>query len=104
MLLDVSPQLFHSGSVTRRSRRLQELAATVAARLCPDDARELGVQGGDAIRVSTDEGELLLRARLDRTVRPGTLVVPWQTGGGDSAAVLVSDPERPVAVHVRRSR
>jgi formate dehydrogenase alpha subunit len=104
MLLDVSPQLFHSGSVTRRSRRLQELSATVAARLCPDDARELGVQGGDAIRVSTDEGELLLRARLDRTVRPGTLVVPWQTGGGDSAAVLVSDPERPVAVHVRRSR
>jgi formate dehydrogenase alpha subunit len=103
MLLDVSPQLFHSGSVTRRSRRLQELSPTVAARLCPADAQELGVRNGKAIRVTTREGELLLRARLDRTVRPGTVVVPWQTGGGDSAAVLVSDPERRVAVSVRKS-
>jgi predicted molibdopterin-dependent oxidoreductase YjgC len=103
MLLDVSPQLFHSGSVTRRSRRLQELSPTVAARLCPADAREMGVQNGEAIRVTTREGELLLRARLDHTVRRGTVVVPWQTGGADSAAVLVSDPERRVAVSVRRS-
>ena len=76
----------------------------MAARLCPSDARELGVQAGDTIRATTDEGELLLRVRPDRTVRPGTLVVPWQTSGGDSAAVLVADPERPVAVTVRRSR
>lgn len=103
MLLDVSPQLFHSGSVTRRSRRLQELAPTVAARLCPSDARGFGVDNGQPIRVVAGERELLLRARLDRTVREGTVVVPWQGGGENGAATLIGEPGRPVEVSVRRS-
>ena len=48
-LLDAAPQLFHSGSVTRRSALLQELSPTVAARLNPADARTLGVAGGEVV-------------------------------------------------------
>jgi predicted molibdopterin-dependent oxidoreductase YjgC len=102
MLLDVSPQLFHSGSITRRSRLLQELAPTVAARLSPSDGRELGVENGETIRVVADGRESLLRVRLDRTVRRGTLVVPWQSAAGDGAGTLIVELGSPVAVSVRR--
>jgi hypothetical protein len=101
MLLDVSPQLFHSGSVTRRSRILQELSPTVAARLSPADAGELGVQNGDAIRVAAGKRELLLRARLDSTVRRGTIVVPWLSGDA-SGLPLVTQIGEPTAVTIRR--
>jgi len=104
MLLDVSPQLFHSGSVTRRSRSLRELAPTVAARLGPSDARELGVENGETIRVVADGRELLLRARLDRTVRRGTMVVPWQSGAGDGTAPLITEIGTPVMVSVRKPK
>jgi predicted molibdopterin-dependent oxidoreductase YjgC len=104
MLLDVSPQLFHSGLVTSRSRALQELAPTVAVRLGPADARELGVENGETIRVVAEGRELLLRTRLDRTVRAGTLVVPWRSGAGEGTAPLVEDLVNPVAVDVRRSK
>jgi predicted molibdopterin-dependent oxidoreductase YjgC len=104
MLLDVSPQLFHSGSVTRRSRSLQELAPTVAARLGPADARALGVENGETIRVVAGGRELLMRARLDRTVRCGTLVVPAQSGVGDGAAPLITEQVTPVTVSARRAK
>ncbi len=103
MLLDVSPQLFHSGSITRRSRRLQELAPTLVVRLCPDDARDLAVRNGDPVRVSAGERELMLRARVDATVRKGTVVVPWQGSDGDSNSMLMVDVGVPLAVNVRRS-
>lgn len=102
MLLDISPQLFHSGSVTRRSRSLQELAPTVAARLGPADARDLGVENGETIRVVAGGRELLLRARLDRTVRRGTLVVAAQSGVGDGASPLITEHVTPVTISVRR--
>jgi formate dehydrogenase alpha subunit len=102
MLLDVSPQLFHSGSVTRRSRTLQELSPTVAARLSPSDAGELGVRNGDAIRLAVGNREMLLRARLDSTVRRGTVVVPWLSGSGDSASPPVTQIGEPLAVTIRR--
>ncbi|RKZ14539.1 hypothetical protein DRQ53_11305 [bacterium] len=103
MLLDVSPQLFHSGSITRRSRRLQELAPTLVVRLCPDDARDLAVRNGDPVRVSAGERELMLRARVDATVRKGTVVVPWQGSAGDSNSMLMVDVGASLAVNVRRS-
>jgi formate dehydrogenase alpha subunit len=104
MVLDVSPQLFHSGSVTRRSRALQELAPTVAARLGPADARELGVENGETIRIIAEGREVLLRARVDRTVRRGTLVVPWQCGTDDGMAPLIKELGTPVTVSVRRPK
>jgi formate dehydrogenase alpha subunit len=102
MLLDVTPQLFHSGSVTRRSRNLQELSPTVAARLSPSDAGELGVQTGDTIRVAAGKRELLVRARLDSTVRRGTIVVSWLCGTGESASPPITQIGEPLAVTIRR--
>ena len=86
------------------SRQLQQLSPTVAVRLSPADARALGVESGETLRLATEERETLLRARLDRAVRRGTVVVPWHSGRGGSAAALVTGIGAPQAVQVRRSR
>jgi len=101
-LLDTSPQLFHSGSVTFHSHQLQALSPTVAVRLNPDDAAEIGVHSGEVVAVEAGGRERLLRARIDRTVGRGKIVVPWQ-GGPDGGAVLMERAAEPMAVRVRRS-
>lgn len=102
MLLDASPQLFHSGSVTFRSALLRQLAPTIAVRLNPADADRLGVTGGEVVTVAGGGGELLLKARIDPTVRAGTVVVPW-CGGRDSGVALKFKHSEPLSVRVRVS-
>jgi len=99
--LDAAPQLFHSGSVTMRSALLQELSPTVAVRINPADARALGVARGEVVAVSSEKGEVLLRARLDRTVLEGTVVVPW-VGSRDGASTLFERVGEVLAVKVRK--
>lgn len=101
MLLDVSPQLFRSGSTTDYSRLLQQLAPSVALRLSPKDAADLGVRNGDSVRLAVAGRDVLLRARVDPMVRTGTVVAPWRTRW-DAAASLVHDNE-PTTADVRRS-
>jgi predicted molibdopterin-dependent oxidoreductase YjgC len=74
----------------------------VAARLSPADAAELGLENGDPIRVAVGTREQLLRARLDGTVRRGTVVVPWLGGDGDSSLPLAAEATEPLAVTIRR--
>lgn len=99
-LLDASPQLFHSGSVTTRSGSLRELAPPMAVRLNPADARRLGVRGGDVVSVSSAGGELLLRARIDRTAREGSVLVLWGAGR-HGALELMEEGDQPVSVCLR---
>ena len=103
MLLDPSPQLFHSGAVTARSPLLAGLAPAVALGLHPDDAAELGIAGGDPVAVSAGSRELLFRARLDPTVRHGTVRAPTR-GGPDSVFSLAGSDHVAVRVDLRRTR
>ena len=100
MVLDGTPWLFHSGSVTAYSERLQALAPTIAARLHPEDAARLDIEAGDIVSVASAANELLLRARLDRSIRRGSVSVAWNAGR-DGASVL-ADGGTPVDVAVRR--
>jgi len=101
-LLDAAPQLFHSGSVTTRSALLQELSPTVAVRINPKDARVLGVARGEVVAVSSPKGEVLLRTRIDRAVRRGTVVVPW-VGSRDGASTLFEAADDVLSVKVRKA-
>ena len=82
---------------------LESLSPSIAVRLAPEDAESLGVSHGELVRVSSGKREVLLRARVDPTVRPGTAVSLWNRGG-ESAAALMVDHGQPTAVEVRRSR
>ena len=103
ILLDGSPQLFHSGSVTTRSNKLCELSPPVAVRLNPTDALDLGVSGGEVVSVASGDRELLLKARIDPTVRRSTVVVLWGAGR-DGASELMTEDGKPVPVRLRGSR
>lgn len=102
-LLDVSPQLLHSGSVTRYSGVLRELAPIVAVRLAPEEINALGLQPGELAHLTTGTGEELMRVRVDRTVRPGSAVVLWQSNAEGLGAFLAEDGEASL-VKVQRSR
>ena len=73
LYLDLSPQLFHSGSTTLRSALLKEFAPPVSLLLAPRDAAELGISEGAMVRLSVGNTKLLLRAMVDGTVREGTV-------------------------------
>ena len=102
LLLDPSPQLFHSGSTTTRSAVLRGLAPGIAVRIAPVDAATAGLCNGDAVRLVADGREVLLRACIDRRVAPGTVVVPWQSRS-DGASRLVGEGVEVVTVQLRRS-
>jgi len=75
------------------------------ARISPTDGEMLGVEDGDAIRISSAHGEVEVVARLTDEVRPGTVAVPhgwghaggWETanaaGGANINVLASSDPE-----------
>jgi anaerobic selenocysteine-containing dehydrogenase len=88
--------------MTMRSELLQELSPTVAVRLNPADAKSLGVGRGEVVAVSSELGEVLLRARFDRAVRRGTVVVPW-VGSRDGASTLFRQADDVVSVKVRKA-
>jgi predicted molibdopterin-dependent oxidoreductase YjgC len=100
LLLDASPQLFRSGTVTSQSRLLQELDPSVVVRLAPCDAESIGVRTGQMLRVAVDGRELLMRARVDADVRAGTVVAPWRSG---ESSALVDESGEPLGVVVRGS-
>ncbi len=102
-LLDVSPQLLHSGSVTRYSALLRELAPIVAVRLAPEDIASLGLAPGGRAHLTTGTGEEMMVVRADRTVRPGSAVVVWQSNAEGLGAFLAVDGEARL-VDVRRSK
>ncbi len=102
LLLDASPQLFRSGSVTDRSAVLQELAPSAVLRISPRDAATNGVQAGDMVRLTAGGREALLRARVDATVRDGTVVAPWRARWDSVAALMIPD-DQPIAAEIRRS-
>jgi formate dehydrogenase major subunit len=70
-LLNTGRGLFHFNAATMTGRtRNGELRAADWLDLHPDDAVELGLGEGEAVRVQSDHGAFTLRAHLSTDVRP----------------------------------
>lgn len=65
--------IYRSDALVRRSGPLQETAASQAprARMASSTLAGLGVATGDALRIRSDQGEIILPALQDDTVAPG---------------------------------
>jgi formate dehydrogenase alpha subunit len=81
---------WHGGTITRRVEGLLELAPRLEVALHPVDGRRLGVEDGDAVRVTSRRGELHGHARLTEAVRPGAIFVPF-VKLADSAANFLTN-------------
>ncbi|NOZ83103.1 MAG: tRNA CCA-pyrophosphorylase [Euryarchaeota archaeon] len=66
------------GEVVKGGRKLEEVYRAKAA-VCfmhPEDAAEIGVGEGDSVLVRTEEGEVVVAARLSDGIQRGTVMLP----------------------------
>jgi formate dehydrogenase alpha subunit len=68
---------WHGGTMTRRVQGLLELAPRVQIAIHPADARRLGVETGEPLRVTSRRGEMMGSAHVTEAVRPGSIFVPF---------------------------
>ena len=68
---------YQSGAQTRRTPELAAAEPDPYAELHPDLATALGVVDGDAVRLTTRRGRVVVRARVTDTIRPDTVFVPF---------------------------
>lgn len=81
---------WHTGSMTRRSRVLDEREPEAAAYLAPVELDRLGVAAGDAICIATRRGSITLTARADHTIPKGMVFVPFAFV--EAAANVLTNP------------
>ena len=70
---------WHSGSMTRRVPELHRSFPSAMLFMHPDDARDIAVRRGEAVRISTRRGELETRVETKGRNKPprGTVFIPW---------------------------
>ena len=68
---------WHTGTMTRRSEKLEQEAPEPYVELHPDDAAGIGLNGAERVRVASRRGEIELSVRLTPGIRPGVVFIPF---------------------------
>lgn len=73
-------QRWNTHTTYRLSQWIEEMMPEPVVSINPDDARERGISEGDLVRVFNDRGYVVVKARLDSGMRPGSINIPhgWQ--------------------------
>jgi assimilatory nitrate reductase catalytic subunit len=88
---------YQSGTQTRRSPELCDLAADAVAEVHPVVAARVGIADNDPIVLTTRRGTATFRARLTRTIREDTIFVPFHWSGEQSANRLTHAALDPIS-------
>ena len=80
--------LYDGGTLFQQTEGAQAIASFVAVGINPADAATEKVADGQAVTVSSTNGQLVLAARLDEAVQPGTLWIPFSLPGAPVEALL----------------
>ncbi|WP_148253579.1 formate dehydrogenase subunit alpha [Aidingimonas lacisalsi] len=81
---------WHTGSMTRRTRVLDDLEPEAVASLAPGELRRLGLQPGDPVSITTRRGHIALRSRVDAGMPEGMVFVPFCYA--EAAVNLLTNP------------
>jgi predicted molibdopterin-dependent oxidoreductase YjgC len=68
---------WHTGTMTRRSEKLEQEVPEAYVELHPDDAERVGLNGAKRVRVASRRGEIELAARVTSAIRPGVVFIPF---------------------------
>jgi formate dehydrogenase major subunit len=68
---------WHTGSMTRRTRILDELEPAAIASMAPGELSRLEIEAGDPVSIVTRRGRITLAARVDPLMREGMVFVPF---------------------------
>jgi len=88
---------FHTGTLSRRSDGLEELAPPGNIEIHPADAASMRIRHGEPVRVASRRGEIRARAFLTPRVRKGMVFMPFHYHESP-ANVLTNDALDPVAM------
>ena len=81
---------YHTGSMTRRSQKLDREVPEGYVEMSPEDASRLGVGKSAKVRVISRRGEIETRAWITRRVPPGILFIPFHFA--EAAANVLTNP------------
>ena len=81
---------YQSGTQTRRTRALQDLADEPLVEIHPATAQSFGLRDGDRAMVLTRRGHAAFRIRITASIREDTIFVPFHWGGEQSANLLTN--------------
>ncbi|WP_120499230.1 formate dehydrogenase subunit alpha [Roseovarius sp. EL26] len=92
MIMTTGRQLehWHTGSMTRRSKVLDAVEPEANCSLNPKTLRNMGVEPGDMIRLSTRRGSIEIMARADRAIAEDMVFVPFAYV--EAAANVLTNP------------
>jgi formate dehydrogenase alpha subunit len=68
---------FHTGTMTRRSPKLEQEAPEPYVEMNPEDAARIGLDGARRVRVISRRGEIEVAVRLTERIRPGVVFIPF---------------------------
>jgi formate dehydrogenase major subunit len=81
---------WHTGSMTRRAKVLDDLEPEAVASLAPAELIRLGMKPGDDLTIATRRGSITLKARTDPGMPEGMVFVPFCYE--EAAANLLTNP------------
>jgi assimilatory nitrate reductase catalytic subunit len=81
---------YQSGTQTRRTRALLELADEPLVEIHPSTASVLGISSGDRVTLRTRRGAAVFTVKTTATIRQDTVFVPFHWGGDQSANNLTN--------------
>jgi formate dehydrogenase alpha subunit len=87
---------YHTGSMTRRSQKLDQEVPEGYVEVSPEDADRLGLGESQAVRVVSRRGEIETRAWITRRVPPGIVFIPFHFAEA-AANVLTNNALDPIA-------
>ncbi len=87
---------YHTGTMTRRSKAIEESDTGNRVWINPADAEPLDIDGDDLVEVATRRGSITLKAMLTRRTARGLIFVPFHYGEAPANA-LTNDAFDPVS-------
>jgi len=68
---------WHTGTMSRRSDKLEQEAPEAYVEINPDDASKAGLNGHQRVRVASRRGEIELAVRITPRIRRGVIFIPF---------------------------
>ena len=87
---------FHTGTMTRRSPKLESEAPRAYVEICPADAGRIGLNGHRRVRVASRRGEIEVDVRITDEIKPGVVFIPFHFAEA-AANTLTNNAIDPIA-------
>ncbi|MGM0538943.1 MAG: formate dehydrogenase subunit alpha [Thermodesulfobacteriota bacterium] len=82
---------YHTGTMTRKSKGLNDLARECLVEIAPEDAQKLQLQAGEMVRVTSRRGSIQAKLDISKTAVPGTVFIPFHYA--EAAANVLTNPQ-----------